>query len=910
MAVALHWRPLVYNFDGYMYPLEGLDPLDTMNAHHLFWIPMQALFNTLALKMGVAPRAFCQIAGIGMSGLLVMVLYLLTVRISSHKRWSCVVVIFLALSPQYWFLTMQNLPYVPFFIFVLLCVWACFYYLQTLSRWPMVGAVTALAFAVQFQQAGLLLFFPLALFFLWNESKLSVPRWGTLGFCFLFSVFLVCGPYLVIAHLMNIDSVQEFRAWVTDYLDSQHGLQYRWLGLIQAVIGMVRCVVQSDAFETRLSHDLTSWPIAALYSVIGCLGLAGVFSLAKYLSPAPHYKRLFKLCLGFIAAWSFFLLSWEPLMAHFWCITLILALLCLSMAFSQWTRIFRWRTAMILLGISGWNAFANIRQDRLEQTRNPDRWLAEIRRRIGPQDFLVFMARNRIDHIDYDLLAQGLSRERPDAIKILLPDEMSAMDLRHDLESARQRGVAVWLSGWIFDPMQYRDIAGEHNIFSPYPMKNLRGIDGARLYWMVRQTLQPYAPSPSDLVVGHDRFFENQLKKSTTGYFFAGLIFTAFYFFLSPPLFNYDGYLYRLQGLASLQNINQTHLIWIPFQWGLWQLSYLLHTESARFFQAISILILAMAYRRSFLLWARLSGRLEIAAVLTFFLSPARRLSGIWDHRMNPTPCFFLCVVSSLSSQEGGWGEARRSAAFWLSLATLLHQAAVLLCIGYAVMIVFLGEGPLRTRIQKAAGWLTAVGFFVGGSYFLVAYLKGIHTLPAFWNWLVGYLHTQHHLQGRWYEDFAKSLVGVTYTLLPLQPHEDSLYAHFNDAQIRGALIALSVMLALLSGGFAWRMRQRIRTFPWREEPVVGMSLMLILSWSIFAIFWEPTNYYWAVPLFPALTLAARALRSATWRPGLLIVLALISVWSLTVDHEQDEFNAQRFVEPQLQRVRQLARKK
>jgi hypothetical protein len=70
-------------------------------------------------------------------------------------------------------------------------------------------------------------------------------------------------------------------------------------------------------------------------------------------------------------------------------------------------------------------------------------------------------------------------------------------------------------------------------------------------------------------------------------YFLMGLACWFFYVWISPPLFNYDGYIYRLQGLTPLQEINQTHLLWIPLQWLLWQGSYLFHDSSTRFFPAV-----------------------------------------------------------------------------------------------------------------------------------------------------------------------------------------------------------------------------------------------------------------------------------------------------------------------------------
>jgi hypothetical protein len=373
----------------------------------------------------------------------------------------------------------------------------------------------------------------------------------------------------------------------------------------------------------------------------------------------------------------------------------------------------------------------------------------------------------------------------------------------------------------------------------------------------------------------------------------------GFYIFISPPLFNYDGYTYRLQGLAPLQNINQTHLIWVPFQWMLWQVSYLFHMTSTRFFQLVSMLILAAVYFQSFRLWRSLSQSAGVAAVLTLFVACS---PPVWylGSQNEPYPLLFLCVVNSLSCEgEGGQRPGEASTAFWLILATLLHQAAVLLCIGYALT-------------KKSLVWLIMVGFFIGASYFLVAYLKGIHSLPDFWNWLIDYLHTQHHLQGHWYEDLAKSIVGITNTLLPFESNEDRLYAHFNDRQIRGGLLALCGIFTVVSASLVARssFRRWIRSLPWREEPILGASAALLIAWSVFAIFWEPTNYYWAVVFFPALTLTARALRSKTsYRAPLLGILFLLSGWNLYADIQSDRLNAQRFPDPQLAIIRQHVKK-
>jgi hypothetical protein len=508
IGAAWSCRPLVYNFDGYMYPLEGLEPLESMNAHHLFWIPVQAVFDAMARACGIGPLSFCQTAGIILSGIFLMVLYVFAVRLSQSKPWSAVLVLFLALTPQYWFLTIQNLPYIPFFIFVVLAVWSSLHYQETEKRWPMMEACALLALAVHFQQAGLLLFFALGLFFIWREWTSGRKRWSWIFLCMVCSIVFVCGPYLWIAHRMDIDSVGEFRGWLTDYMESQHGLQIHGLALVQTVIGIVRCVMHSDSFEAWLIHHLAFSGIAAVYTVIGCLGLIGVFMGAKHWKPVATYRPLYGLCLGMIAAWSFFIVPWEPLMPHFWCLALILLLLALSMAYPLWNTAFRRRVTLLFLLLSVWNGYSDIHQDRFEEGRNPDAGLATVNAQTRPQDIFIFFARNRVQYTDYDLLAHAIDRERPDAVKILLPDHADLTDLFQDMDITRRRGGTVWLSSVVLEPAHYEDVGSEHDIFSPYPMKNLRGINGPEIFASVSRRLAPYKPQPSTLVIGHDHFLK------------------------------------------------------------------------------------------------------------------------------------------------------------------------------------------------------------------------------------------------------------------------------------------------------------------------------------------------------------------------------------------------------------------
>jgi hypothetical protein len=104
---------------------------------------------------------------------------------------------------------------------------------------------------------------------------------------------------------------------------------------------------------------------------------------------------------------------------------------------------------------------------------------------------------------------------QPGAAKALLTDYASnknqdvwEKNLLSDLENARRQGGRIWISQAVLDLKNYHDLTGENDLFSPYPLDNLRGIDGPEIFRKVSRLLAPYAPQPSLLVIGNDRFFE------------------------------------------------------------------------------------------------------------------------------------------------------------------------------------------------------------------------------------------------------------------------------------------------------------------------------------------------------------------------------------------------------------------
>src|SRR5213083_974039 len=67
----------------------------------------------------------------------------------------------------------------------------------------------------------------------------------------------------------------------------------------------------------------------------------------------------------------------------------------------------------------------------------------------------------------------------------------------------------------------------------------------------------------------------------------------AVYLALRPPLFNYDGYVYRLQAFSPFQdeNLNPHHLLWHPLQAGLLKISESIGRPTTAPFQIFGLAI-------------------------------------------------------------------------------------------------------------------------------------------------------------------------------------------------------------------------------------------------------------------------------------------------------------------------------
>jgi hypothetical protein len=384
----------------------------------------------------------------------------------------------------------------------------------------------------------------------------------------------------------------------------------------------------------------------------------------------------------------------------------------------------------------------------------------------------------------------------------------------------------------------------------------------------------------------------------------------SIYLLLRPPLFNYDGYVYRLQALGPAQgdNINPHHLLWYPIQKAIAVVTSAVGSPSAEAFQLFGILINSFSLALFCLLLVRLAHRPALSLAITVFIAFSPR---IWNLGLQnqPYPLLDLCVVAFLWTVAARGAPTRlRLAAGGLALfaAIMLHQAMALAVPAVAAGFVLAGVGPFKNRLKLAAIWAGAVALGVAAAYALMARVAGVN--PAgFLNWILTYLHEQHGIQVQWPQSAIKGVMGIAGTVLDTSWVRSRVNLQENGKAIwrlyGGLLVAGGAVVAALAS--RPRVRERLIRL-WRSNPSFPPVAMLTLAWSVFVFIWEPAGYYWSLNLFPLAFLASLWLResrrrTALWVAGLLV---MVSGWNVYANHRQDQAFSVNFPPPLLEQIR------
>src|SRR5436190_333887 len=201
---------------GFIYALQGREPLEYLNPHHLLWVPIQALVLRVASIGGLEPTLVLQWVGILINLATLLGFYRL-VRLIQPNRWIAAAwTTFLGLTPLFYFLGSQNQPYslALLCLVIFLHAWR---YAETSSRpaWrPLAVAGLALALAILLQQAAVLLVFGAAAAWVAADWPPSRSRLIT-ATCWTLAIgLLVAFLYMAAAGLQGILTPEALREWL------------------------------------------------------------------------------------------------------------------------------------------------------------------------------------------------------------------------------------------------------------------------------------------------------------------------------------------------------------------------------------------------------------------------------------------------------------------------------------------------------------------------------------------------------------------------------------------------------------------------------------------------------------------------------------------------------------------------
>jgi hypothetical protein len=521
LSVYLLMRPPLFNYDGYLYRLEALQPAEgvNINPHHLLWYPIQKAIAAVTSAIGSPSTEAFQFFGIFINSLTLALFCLLLVRLTRRQAIPLAMTIFIAFSPRIWNLGFQNQPYPLLDLCVVGFLWTVADW-RAPSRLRLVASGTALAAAILLQQAMALAVPAVAIGFVVagggsfkRRLKLAAGWAGgtTLG---------VAAAYAIMARVAQVKPAG-FLNWTMTYLQEQHGIQVHWpQSAIKCVIGMVSSVVESSWIRDTVNPLKNNAPIWRFYGsllVAGCVAAAALFarrSVRERLLRLLHSNASFTSALMLVLAWSTFVFLWEPT-GYYWSVNLF----PLAFLATWWVRGSGKQTALLVAGVlllvSGWNLYANHRLDQAYSVNFPPPKLEQIRAQLGPEDVFIVAGRDWYANTDYDLLLACLDDWPHDPAMALLDDyvlkgprEEWQQKLDRDIREALASGGRVYVADHVFWPDSYRDLEQTADPFSEYAHTEYASLNGIRLSGEINGFFDHYERFPASFKIGAEKFWE------------------------------------------------------------------------------------------------------------------------------------------------------------------------------------------------------------------------------------------------------------------------------------------------------------------------------------------------------------------------------------------------------------------
>jgi hypothetical protein len=521
LSVYLLLRPPLFNYDGYLYRLQALGPVegDNFNPHHLLWYPVQKTIAAVTSTVGSpSPEAF-QLFGILISSFSLALFCLLLVRLTRRRALPLVITIFIAFSPRIWMLTSQNQCYPLVDLAVVGFLWTVADW-RAPSRWRWAASGMALGAAVLLQQAMALAVPAIALGLAVAGAGPGKDRWKRAAAWAGGTTLGVASAYALVAWAAGIKPAG-FWDWTLTYLHAEHGIQVHWpQSAIKSVMGMVGTLLESSWIREQFNSQENS---VVIWRIYGGLLVAGCVVAAALLSRRRVRERLicllrsdasFTAALMLALAWGVFIFLWEPT-GHFWSVNLF----PLAFLASWWVRGIGKRTAWwlagVLLVVSGWNLYADHRQDQAFSVNFPPPLLEQIRAELGPQDVFIVAGRDWYADMDYGLLLACLDDWPRDPARALLdeyvmPHSQEPWQQRLDLDIRKvfAAGGRVYVADHVFWRDSYQDLEQTADPFSEYAHMEYAGLNGEKLPGEIQSFFRRYKLGASSFKIGADPFWE------------------------------------------------------------------------------------------------------------------------------------------------------------------------------------------------------------------------------------------------------------------------------------------------------------------------------------------------------------------------------------------------------------------
>jgi len=518
-------RPPLFDYDGYMYRLWATAPQawDNANPHHVLWNVWQMAIASLAYSLGHPTTVMFQLVGILTSCAVLLFFYVFLRKTLDNRLFAGAAVLFLAFTPAFWFVTLQNHPYplaLLFLVFYFLCWQSREGALPSTRR--LVAAGTCLSAASLFHQAAILLILPAAMVLAVygkEDRRVRLLRSSLWSAAVCISIL---GIY--VWFWQTIDPDDSLIRWSSSYAEELHPPQILQMGVLpvfaRAVAGFSGSLIQTAWLKTSLADNLYKSEVFGLYSLVG-FSLLGV---TAFLFTRPGVRNrmlsmtrscpLFTLCALSTLTWWAFAFSWEGATEHYWLPGTLPLLFCIGMIMKE-QRWFGLNGFVIAVSvISGWNLYANHAFDNEASISFPDAGLRAIGRNVRGDDIFIVLNGAAHNDADYGLLLDILKMTPPthglsiadDLIAQANPSKDWQSVLKERIDSVLAAGGKVFVASHLFEQGEYEDLANENDPFAEQTNPQFSSIDTENLYEQVTELLSHYSMKPSDFIIGSDSF--------------------------------------------------------------------------------------------------------------------------------------------------------------------------------------------------------------------------------------------------------------------------------------------------------------------------------------------------------------------------------------------------------------------